>query len=98
MIFLAKTQRSKDAKMGTGRCESFFQSVNYSRNAIFDQCLAEVNQQSKSQIGDTQIGQNRLLVNRSDSFDRLDLYDHLAFNDEIRSKAHTHVNSFINDG
>ena len=60
-----------------------FETVDNSRDAVFDQRPVEVDQQAKTLVGESEIGQKLLLVNRSQQFDGLDFHDDLIFDHKI---------------
>src|SRR5271166_4397287 len=53
----------------------FFQPIDDTRNAVLDERRVEVDQQAKPLVGQPQIGQKLLFVNRREGLDRLDLDD-----------------------
>jgi len=60
-----------------------FQPVDDSRDTVFDQRHVEVDQQAKTLVGETEIGQKLLLVNRGKHLDGFDFDDDLVFDDQI---------------
>ena len=57
----------------------FFQSIDDTRYTVLDQRRVEVDQQPKPFVGEPQIGQKLLVVNRGENLDRFNLDDHLGF-------------------
>ena len=64
-----------------------FQSIDDSRNAIFDQRHVEVDQQAKTLVGQSEIGQQLLLVDRGQRLDRFDLHNDLVFDHQVGAEA-----------
>ena len=55
----------------------FFQPIDDTGYAVFDERCVEVDQQAEPFVGQPQIRQKLLSVHRSENLDRLDLDDHL---------------------
>ena len=66
-----------------------FQPVDNARDSVFDQRHLEVDQPAKSLVGETEIGQKLLLVDRSDQLDGFDFEDSLIFDDQIGLESGT---------
>jgi hypothetical protein len=62
----------------------FFQAIDDTGNAFFDQRRVEVDEEAKALIGQAQIGQKLLFVNRRENFDRFDLDDHAVLDNQVR--------------
>jgi len=60
-----------------------FQPVDDSRDAVFIQRHLKVDQQAKSLVGEPEIGQEMLLVDRVEHLDGLDFHDDLVFDHQI---------------
>src|SRR5438132_4082310 len=60
-----------------------FQSVHDSRDAVFNQCYVEVDQQAKPLVGETEIGQKLLLVDWGEQLDGFDFHDDLFLDHQI---------------
>jgi hypothetical protein len=61
----------------------FFEPIDDAGNAIFDECHLEVDEQAQSLVGEPEIGQKLLPVNRSEDLDRFYFDNHLVFDDQI---------------
>jgi hypothetical protein len=61
----------------------FFQSIDDTGNAVLDQRRVEVDQQAKPFVGQPQIGQKLLSVNRREDLDRLDLDDYPILDNQV---------------
>jgi len=56
----------------------FFQPVDDAGNSVFDERHLEIDEQAQSLVGEPEVGQELLPVNRSEEFDGLHLYDYLS--------------------
>ena len=65
----------------------FFQAIDETRNAVLDQRRVEFDEQAKPLVGQAQIGQKLLAVNRREDFDRLDLDDHPILDNQVRAES-----------
>jgi len=68
-------------------CERlFFQAIDDTGDAVLNQRSIEVDQQAQAFVGQPQIGEKLLFVNRREDFDRLDLDNHPILNDQVRAE------------
>jgi len=61
----------------------FFQSVDDARDAVFDEGHLEVDEQPEALVGEPEIGQKLLLVDRSEKLDGFHFDNHLVFDDQV---------------
>ncbi len=73
----------------------FFQSVDDTSNAVLDESGVEVDQQAKSFVGQPQVGEQLLSVNRCEDLNRLDLDDHLILDDQVGPEPDVNPNRSI---
>ena len=73
----------KGAKLAKKRCGLLLQVVDDALDPVPQQLDVEVDEESESEVGETEMGQELLRVHRSDALDRFQLNDHLGFNDEV---------------
>ena len=72
-----------------------FQSVDDSRDAVFDQRHLEVDQQAKPLVGEPEIGEKLLLVDREEHLDGFDFYDDFIFDHQIGPESRIHADAVI---
>src|SRR5271165_2523155 len=71
----------------------FFQPIHDMRNAVLDQRRVEVDRQAKSLVGQPQVGEKLLFVNRCNGLDRLDLDDHTVLDNQVGPESDIDPNS-----
>jgi len=76
----------------------FFQSIDDTGYAVLDERSIEVDQQAKPFVGQPQIGQKLLSVNRGENLDRLDLDDYLILDNQIGPKPDVDSNGPVDHG
>src|SRR6266496_3579240 len=77
------------------RAKSFFESVDDTSDAIFDQGNVEVNEQPQAFVCQFQIGEKLLLVHWRDALQRFDLHDHGVLHNQVGEKACMDSNGVI---
>lgn len=75
----------------------FNEVVHDSVYSVLQEFLPEVDQQSDTFVGETQVCQKLFLVDRRDGFPRLQLNDHQVFDDQIRAKPDFEFHVFPSD-
>ena len=73
----------------------FFQPVDDVCNAIFDERHLEVDEQAQTLVGEPQVGQKLLLVNRSENLDGFHFHDHLIFDDQVGAEAGVNAHTVV---
>ena len=61
----------------------FFEPIDDAGDAIFDERHLEVDEQPQSLVGEPEVGEKLLSVNRGEKFDGLHFNNHLIFDDQI---------------
>ena len=75
----------------------FFQPIEDTGYAVLDERSIEVDQQAKPFVGQPQVGQKLLSVNRRETFDRFDLDDHPILDNQVRAEPNVDPNRSIDD-
>jgi hypothetical protein len=65
----------------------FFQPVHDSRDAVFNRRHVKLDRQAKPHVGEPEIGQKLLLVDREKRLDGFDFHDDFLFDDQISSES-----------
>ena len=77
----------KGAKLAKKRRGLLLQVVDDALDPVPQELDVEVDEESESEVGETEMGQELLRVHRSDALDRFQLNDHLGFNDEVGAES-----------
>jgi len=77
---------------------SIREPVYDSVNAVFDEDLAEIDEQPKAFIAQAKVGENLLLMHRGDLFNGLQLDDDLVFHHQVGTKAFIEMDVVVDDG
>ena len=76
----------------------FFQPIDDTGYAVLDERSIEVDQQAKPFVGQPQVGQKLLSVNRRETFDRFDLDDHPILDNQVGAEPDVDPNGSVDDG
>jgi hypothetical protein len=75
-----------------------FEPVNNASDAVFDEGYLEVDEQAKALVGEPEIGQKLLLVDRGEQLDGFDFHDDLVFDDQIGPESGVDADILITTG
>ncbi len=77
----------KGAKRAKERCGLFVQVIDDTLDPVPQQLDVEVDEESESKIGESEMGQELLRVHRSDALHRFQLDAELGFNDQVGAES-----------
>jgi hypothetical protein len=83
---------------GANKKGSIREPVHDSVNAVFDEDLAEVDEQPETYVAQAKVGEKLLFVHRGDLFNGLQFDDNLVFHNEVSTKAFIEMDVVVDDG
>ena len=96
-LFLCRGSASRTTAPQSLRDSEKRQLDGHAFNAIPQELRVEIHQQSHSQTSHFEVSEQLSLMDTEQFFNRLDLYDHLLLNDQVRAVTSRQLNTLVNN-
>jgi hypothetical protein len=73
----------------------FIQPVDDARDTVLDESHLEVDEKAEALVGEPEVGQKLLLVNRSEKLDGFHFHDHLVLDDQVGPESGVDADALI---